>query len=110
MPRLSEQEQQEVIRYIEADKPLEKLHFLLFEDKREVESVWKGKANKVYQTDGPLENSFFRIFIFVILRVVPKDLRGATARRGRAVALSEAKGLRRAMRFLRSVDQLLEGH
>ena len=71
MPRLSEQEQQEVIRKL---------------------------------------NSFFRIFYFVILRVVPKDLRGATARRGRAVALSAAKGLRGAMRLLRSVHQLLEGH
>jgi hypothetical protein len=33
MPRLTEQEQQEIIRYIEADKPLpEKFRFLLFED------------------------------------------------------------------------------
>jgi hypothetical protein len=48
MPRLSEQEQQEVIRYIEADKPLpEKFRFLLFEDKREVELVWNGKTNEV---------------------------------------------------------------
>lgn len=48
MPRLSEQEQQEVIRYIEADKPLpDKFRFLLFEDKREVELVWNGKTNEV---------------------------------------------------------------
>src|ERR1700724_3802311 len=48
MPRLSEQEQQEVIRYIEADKPLpEKYRFLLFEDKREVELVWNGKTREV---------------------------------------------------------------
>ena len=34
--RLTEQEQQEIIRFIEADKPLpEKYRFLLFEDKRE---------------------------------------------------------------------------
>ena len=47
MPRLSEQEQQEIVRYIEADKPLpEKYRFLLFEDKREVELVWNGKTNK----------------------------------------------------------------
>jgi hypothetical protein len=40
MPRLAEQEQQEIIRYIEADKPLpDKFRFLLFEDKREVELV-----------------------------------------------------------------------
>jgi DNA modification methylase len=48
MPRLTEQEQQEIIRYIEADKPLpEKFRFLLFADKREVELVWNGKTNEV---------------------------------------------------------------
>lgn len=48
MPILTEQEQQEVIRYIEANKPLpEKYRFLLFEDKREVELVWNGKTNEV---------------------------------------------------------------
>jgi adenine-specific DNA-methyltransferase len=47
-PRLTEQERQEIIRYIEADKPLpEKYRFLLFEDKREVELVWNGKTNEV---------------------------------------------------------------
>lgn len=48
MPRLTEQEQQEIIRYIEADKPLpDKYRFLLFGDKREVELVWNGKTNEV---------------------------------------------------------------
>lgn len=48
MPRLTEQEQQEILRYIEAGKPLpEKFRFLLFEDKREVELVWNGKTNEV---------------------------------------------------------------
>ena len=48
MPRLTEQEQQEIIRYIETDKPLpDKYRFLLFEDKREVELVWNGKTNEV---------------------------------------------------------------
>ena len=48
MPRLTESEQQEIIRFIEADKPLpEKYRFLLFEDKREVELVWNGKTNEV---------------------------------------------------------------
>jgi DNA modification methylase len=46
--RLTEQEQQEIVRFIEADKPLpEKYRFLLFEDKREVELVWNGKTNEV---------------------------------------------------------------
>ena len=48
MPRLTEQEQQEIIRYIEADKPLpDKFRFLLFEEKREVELVWNGKTSEV---------------------------------------------------------------
>ncbi|MFA5676128.1 MAG: site-specific DNA-methyltransferase [Christensenellales bacterium] len=48
MSRLTEQEQQEIIRYIEADKPLpEKYRFLLFADKREVELVWNGKSNDI---------------------------------------------------------------
>ena len=48
MLKLSDQEKQEVIRYLEADKPLpEKYRFLLFGDKREVELVWNGKTNEV---------------------------------------------------------------
>ena len=48
MPQLTEQEQQEIIRYLEAGKPLpDKFRFLLFEDKREVELVWNGKSNEV---------------------------------------------------------------
>ena len=48
MPRLTEQEQQEIILYIEADKPLpDKFRFLLFEDKREVELLWNGKTSEV---------------------------------------------------------------
>jgi DNA modification methylase len=48
MPRLTEQEQQEILRFIEADKPLpDKYRFLLFEDKREVELVWNGKSSEV---------------------------------------------------------------
>ena len=48
MARLTEQEQQEIIRFIEADKPLpDKYRFLLFEDKREVELVWNGKTHEV---------------------------------------------------------------
>ncbi len=48
MARLTEQEQQEIIRCIEADRPLpDRYRFLLFEDKREVELVWNGKTNEV---------------------------------------------------------------
>lgn len=48
MARLTDQEKQEVLRFLEADKPLpEKYRFLLFEDKREVELVWNGKTGDV---------------------------------------------------------------
>jgi len=48
MPRLNETEKQEIIRCLEADKPLpEKYRFLLFDDKREVELVWNGKTDEV---------------------------------------------------------------
>ena len=48
MARLTDQERQEIIRFIEADKPLpDKYRFLLFEDKREVELVWNGKTSEV---------------------------------------------------------------
>ena len=48
MAKLTEQEQQEIIRFIEADKPLpDKYRFLLFEEKREVELVWNGKTSEV---------------------------------------------------------------
>ncbi len=48
MPRLSDQERQEVQRYLDADEPLpEKYRFLLFENKRQVELVWNGKTNAV---------------------------------------------------------------
>ena len=48
MPRLTPTEKQDIVRYLEADKPLpDKYRFLLFEDKREVELVWNGKTNEV---------------------------------------------------------------
>ena len=47
MSRLTEQEKQDIIRYLEANKPLpEKYRFLLFKDKRQVELVWNGKTNE----------------------------------------------------------------
>jgi site-specific DNA-methyltransferase (adenine-specific)/adenine-specific DNA-methyltransferase len=48
MAQLTDQEKREILRYLEADKPLpDKYRFLLFEDKREVELVWNGKSNEV---------------------------------------------------------------
>jgi adenine-specific DNA-methyltransferase len=45
---LTDQEKQEIVRYLEADKPLpDKFRFLLFEDKREVELIWNGKMSEV---------------------------------------------------------------
>jgi len=47
MPLL-DNEKRDIIKQIEADKPLpDKYRFLLFEDKREVELVWNGKNNEV---------------------------------------------------------------
>lgn len=46
--KLTDTEKQEVLRFLEADKPLpDKYRFLLFDDKREVELVWNGKTNEV---------------------------------------------------------------
>ena len=48
MLRLTDQEKQEIIRFLESDRELpEKYRFLLFKDKREVELVWNGKTNEV---------------------------------------------------------------
>jgi hypothetical protein len=48
MPRLTEQEKQEIVRFLEADLPLpDRYRFLLFDDKREVELVWNGKTAEV---------------------------------------------------------------
>ena len=56
MPQLTEQEQQEIIRYLEAGKPLpDKFRFLLFEDKREVELVWNGKTHEIVNVVLPFQ-------------------------------------------------------
>lgn len=48
MLRLSEQEKQEIVRYLDSNKELpEEYRFLLFDDKREVELVWNGKTGEV---------------------------------------------------------------
>ncbi|MBF05218.1 hypothetical protein CL644_00720 [bacterium] len=45
---LSDNERRDVIKYLEAGKPLpEKYRFLLFKDDREVELLWNGKTNEV---------------------------------------------------------------
>ncbi len=62
MAKLTDQEKQEIIRFLEAEKPLpDKYRFLLFDDKREVELVWNGKTNDVctvvlpFQTIEPVD-------------------------------------------------------
>ena len=48
MPRLTDNEKRDIIKYLESDKPLpDKYRFLLFGEKREVELVWNGKTNEV---------------------------------------------------------------
>ncbi|PIR98070.1 MAG: site-specific DNA-methyltransferase [Candidatus Colwellbacteria bacterium CG10_big_fil_rev_8_21_14_0_10_42_22] len=45
---LSDNEKRNILKYIEAGKPLpDKYRFLLFEDKKEVELVWNGKTSEV---------------------------------------------------------------
>ncbi len=45
---LSDSEKRDVVKYLEAGKPLpDKYRFLLFKDDREVELVWNGKSNEV---------------------------------------------------------------
>jgi len=45
---LSDNEKRDVIKYLEAGKPLpEKYRYLLFDDVREVELLWNGKTNEV---------------------------------------------------------------
>ena len=46
--KLTDNEKREILKLIEADKPLpDKYRFLLFDDKQEVELVWNGKTNEV---------------------------------------------------------------
>src|SRR3989338_8425371 len=46
--KLTDTEKREILKLIEADKPLpDKYRFMLFDDKREVELVWNGKTNEV---------------------------------------------------------------
>lgn len=46
--KLTDNEKRDIIKYIEADRPLpDKYRFLLFDEKREVELVWNGKTNEV---------------------------------------------------------------
>lgn len=53
---LSDNEKRDVIKYLEAGKPLpEKYRFLLFDDNREVELLWKGKTDEVTNTVLPFQ-------------------------------------------------------
>lgn len=53
---LTENEKRDILKYIEAGKPLpEKYRWLLFEDKRQVELVWNGKTTEVTKTVLPFQ-------------------------------------------------------
>ncbi|PJE73818.1 MAG: site-specific DNA-methyltransferase, partial [Candidatus Terrybacteria bacterium CG10_big_fil_rev_8_21_14_0_10_41_10] len=46
--KIKDNEKRDVVKYLEAGKPLpEKYRFLLFDDDREVELLWNGKTNEV---------------------------------------------------------------
>jgi DNA modification methylase len=54
---LSDNEKRDVIKYLEAGKPLpEKYRFLLFKEDREVELVWNGKTNEVTNVVLPFQH------------------------------------------------------
>ncbi len=54
--KLTENEKRDVLKYIEADKPLpEKYRWLLFADKKQVELVWHGKTSEVTKTVLPFQ-------------------------------------------------------
>ncbi len=54
--QLSDNEKRDVMKFIEAGKPLpDKYRFLLFDDKREVELVWNGKTDEVTNTVLPFQ-------------------------------------------------------
>ncbi len=53
---LTDNEKRDIIKYLEAGKPLpEKYRFLLFEDKKEVELVWNGKTSEVSKVVLPFQ-------------------------------------------------------
>jgi DNA modification methylase len=53
---LSDNEKRDVVKYLEAGKPLpEKYRFLLFDEAREVELLWNGKTNEVTNTVLPFQ-------------------------------------------------------
>ncbi len=46
--KLTDNEKRDILRYLEADKPLpDKYRFLLFDEKREGEPIWNGKSSEV---------------------------------------------------------------
>ena len=101
MTRLTEQEQQEIIRFIEADKPLpDKYRFLLFEDKREVELVWNGKTREVCNIVLPFQVSRSRKRRRC-KRTCSQPIRGAASSRAGRAARREA-GRERNMTHLGS--------
>lgn len=54
--KLTDNEIRDINRYLEEGKPLpENYRFLLFEDKREVELIWNGKTNEVYNVVLPFQ-------------------------------------------------------
>ena len=53
--RLTDNEKRDVTKYVQQGKPLpEKYRFLLFDDDREVELVWNGKTQEVYNLVQPV--------------------------------------------------------
>ena len=90
MARLTPAEKQDIIRFLEADKPLpDKYRFLLFDDKREVELIWNGKTSAVCNVVLPFQ---------IIEQVREERRKGRVASIRRTVALGDEAAVEEVLR------------
>lgn len=95
MNNLSDNEKRDIIKYLEAGKPLpDKYRFLLFADKQEVELVWNGKTSEVTnvvlpfqiieQVDEPRseKNSNSKLHSLILTHAVAKSVTGQISSSG----------------------------
>jgi DNA modification methylase len=81
--KLTDNEKREVLKLLEADRPLpDKYRFLLFDDKREVELIWNGKTNEVTNI----------VFPFQIIEQVDKSRAEKTADTALQMSMLDTRG------------------
>ncbi len=72
--KLTDNEKREILKLIEAGKPLpDKYRFMLFDDKREVELVWNGKTSIIRLGFALLKSTYttMRINLIFVGRYLP---------------------------------------